>query len=247
MHRIALVYDLFRGWVGGTRPPEKASRIGPTMRRSRVASPHGRERQPKVANPVRCGSRRSRMARLTSLTFALTGLLAVPATSYAGDPLLSGYGGPGGGQQVLLGAHLLHGGGGSGSGGAAGAGHALRAAVPVHVAAPTAIAVPAQRTPATPTPGSTGGARTGAAHRTASRSHRAHHRARAGTTATPSSAVAAPRRVAYPAGPVGGGGLPLTAGDLAVAALALAAMGGLGAWVRRTAAHGGSGGAQAPS
>jgi hypothetical protein len=60
---------------------------------------------------------------------ALTGLLtaATPLTAFAGSPLLSGYGGPGAGEQSIVGSTLLnapHGGGGSGgspgTGGSAG-------------------------------------------------------------------------------------------------------------------------------
>jgi len=43
-------------------------------------------------------------------------LLVIPGVAYAGDSLLSGYGGPGGGEQVVLGSKLLPPGGGSGGG-----------------------------------------------------------------------------------------------------------------------------------
>lgn len=59
----------------------------------------------------------------------LTGLLLAPASSGASSPLLSGYGGPGAGNQVILGSMLLNtpggGSGSSGQGGAGGSGSSL--------------------------------------------------------------------------------------------------------------------------
>lgn len=53
---------------------------------------------------------------LTAAAFALA-----PSLAFAGSPLLSGYGGPGAGEQAILGSTLLGGqGGGSGSGGPSG-------------------------------------------------------------------------------------------------------------------------------
>ena len=43
-------------------------------------------------------------------------LLLIQAPAFAGDSLLSGYGGPGGGEQVVLGSKLLPPGGGKGGG-----------------------------------------------------------------------------------------------------------------------------------
>ena len=55
------------------------------------------------------------MHRILTLTL-LAALLVFPASALAGDTLLSGYGGPGGGEQVVLGAKLLPTGGGKGGG-----------------------------------------------------------------------------------------------------------------------------------
>ncbi len=60
-------------------------------------------------------------------------LLLVPASSWASSPMLSGYGGPGAGNQVILGSMLLNtpgGGGSSSQGGAGGSGSALSAVQP---------------------------------------------------------------------------------------------------------------------
>lgn len=58
----------------------------------------------------------------TTIITALAALVALclPASALAGSPLLSGYGGPGSGEQQLVGAGLV--GGGSGGGGSAGSG-----------------------------------------------------------------------------------------------------------------------------
>jgi len=47
---------------------------------------------------------------------------AAPSVALAGSPLLSGYGGPGTGEQAVIGSTLIGGGGGSGSSGSAGSG-----------------------------------------------------------------------------------------------------------------------------
>src|SRR4051812_22284691 len=57
----------------------------------------------------------SRMRRITFLTLLAAALLLAPAPAFAGDSLLSGYGGPGGGEQVILGSKLLTGKKGDGS------------------------------------------------------------------------------------------------------------------------------------
>jgi hypothetical protein len=174
---------------------------------------------------------RLRMLRLSSLTLATTALLALPAASRASDPLLSGYGGPGGGQQVLLGSHLLGGAGGSG-GGASGS---LRAPASLRASgsAPgggSSSGSTASGRPARSGTGARTGARTGAAHG-----------AHGGTAA----AAGAPRALAYPRRADDAGGFPLSAGEVLAGLLALVAAGGMGAWLRRTATRVGGGGAQA--
>lgn len=60
-------------------------------------------------------------ALVPALALVVCGLL--PPVALAGGPLLSGYGGPGAGEQSILGSTLVGGsGGGSGSGGASGSG-----------------------------------------------------------------------------------------------------------------------------
>src|SRR4051794_10195073 len=77
-----------------------------------------------------------------ALILATFAFLLLAPSSQAADPLLSGYGGPGGGEQVVLGSTLVgagKGGGGSGGGsGSSGGSASLRAS-----AAPVA-ATPAQ-------------------------------------------------------------------------------------------------------
>ncbi len=62
----------------------------------------------------------------SALLFAGVMLVLAPAPALAGSPLLSGYGGPGAGEQVVIGSTLIGGsrGGSSGSGGAGGSGEA---------------------------------------------------------------------------------------------------------------------------
>ncbi|HTA15475.1 MAG TPA: hypothetical protein VK781_11525 [Solirubrobacteraceae bacterium] len=68
-------------------------------------------------------SRKIRIGSALALAGAL--FIAAPATALAGSPLLSGYGGPGAGEQAIVGAALLngpHGGSGSGGSGSSGSG-----------------------------------------------------------------------------------------------------------------------------
>jgi hypothetical protein len=60
----------------------------------------------------------------SALALAAATLVLAPTTAFAGSPLLSGYGGPGAGEQAILGSTLIggsRGGGASGSGGSGGA------------------------------------------------------------------------------------------------------------------------------
>ncbi|MGA9874542.1 MAG: hypothetical protein WBQ21_01910 [Solirubrobacteraceae bacterium] len=67
----------------------------------------------------------NRILRIAS-TLALASFVSVlaPAVAAAGSPLLSGYGGPGGGEQSILGSALLGGAGPDGSSGSGGSGGA---------------------------------------------------------------------------------------------------------------------------
>jgi hypothetical protein len=76
-------------------------------------------------------------------------LLAWPATSQASDPLLSGYGGPGNGEQALLGGELVDDGG---SGGSTAASAPARSAAQTSLAAPTPAAATGPSTAASPSP-----------------------------------------------------------------------------------------------
>src|SRR4051794_19630057 len=92
---------------------------------------------------------------LASITVLLT-LVAAPA-ALANDSLLSGYGGPGNGEQAVLGSQLVRSGGGGGGGGHGGGGNAatgaqpsLRATAPAATGstatAPALSSAPASRT-----------------------------------------------------------------------------------------------------
>src|SRR5512147_3166846 len=76
------------------------------------------------------------MARLPTLAL-LTVLLLVTGRA-AADPLLSGYGGPGGGEQVVLGSTVV--GGSGGSGGSSGSASASLRAAPAPAASPALAA-----------------------------------------------------------------------------------------------------------
>src|SRR6266550_8716644 len=65
----------------------------------------------------RQGSMKTHRRIITSVGLLLTAAACMPATAHA-NPLLSGYGGPGQGNQAILGATLLKGSGGGGSSGA---------------------------------------------------------------------------------------------------------------------------------
>lgn len=64
---------------------------------------------------------------ITALAVTITALsvtagLALPGTAFAGSPLLSGYGGPGAGEQQIVGSGFVGGAGGGGKGGSMGGG-----------------------------------------------------------------------------------------------------------------------------
>jgi hypothetical protein len=65
----------------------------------------------------RQGSMKTHRRIITSVGLLLTAAACMPATAHA-NPLLSGYGGPGQGNQAILGGTLLNGSGGGGSSGA---------------------------------------------------------------------------------------------------------------------------------
>lgn len=157
------------------------------------------------------------MVRAFTLTF-LSLLLLAPSGAFA-DPLLSGYGGPGGGEQVVLGSSLV---GRSGGSSGSGTGDSIRA-TPAPAAAASGTA---------PAPAATG------RHKPTKRSGTGHPKRPA---ASPPAAGAAPATVATGAPPVRAypsrasevGGLPLSAGDLLICLLALVALFFGGAALRR--------------
>jgi hypothetical protein len=144
-------------------------------------------------------------ARIATVTRALALsallLLSLPVGARAADPLLSGYGGPGGGEQVVLGATLV--GPPSGGGTAGGPPEGLRAA--------QSVGGPELTRPAG-SPASTG------------RRHRKSAPNAAGATPAedPSARVpGAPAVRPYPTRAGDAGGLPLPVGDALIGALAL--------------------------
>ena len=140
---------------------------------------------------------------------------AVPAAAHAG-PLLSGYGGPGQGNQAILGSTLLGGGSGGGSTGAGGeTGQAATA---------TSAGALGSGSSATATRGSSGGGH----------SNRGGHAA--GGLRAHYAPPAALKPVSYPAvEPTAGtsGGLSLSAADISFVVLAAAALALTGALTRR--------------
>jgi len=168
------------------------------------------------------------MRRPATTIAALLTLTLAPAAAHAEDPLLSGYGGPGGGEQVVLGSKLIGGDGGSRSmrvkapqRGAATAAPRVSGAAAVAVAAPTAASATGTR---------------------ARRPHKRPRSSRGASAATRRAPVATPTP-ARPLAPVPvaaavatSGGLPLTSKDIVLlaAGLAAAALAGLtAARVRR--------------
>jgi hypothetical protein len=161
------------------------------------------------------------MARV--LIFTLIGvfgcLLCLPVNVYASDPLLAGYGGPGGGEQVVLGSQLS-----GGRGGLSGAAmsRTLRAAAPARSAAVPAagnIVAPALAVV-------TRAANPASGHRSRKPSAR-HHRAARTPPRTPAATVVAtavPERIAYPARAGSAGALPLSGGDVIIVLLAFCAL-----------------------
>jgi hypothetical protein len=172
------------------------------------------------------------MKRLLAFSAVLLAVLTAPTVALAAgdDPLLSGYGGPGSGDQAVLGGGLV-GGGGSGSGGAGSA--SLRAKAP---------SAPVPSSQATSSPGA---ASSGTRPRVTK--HRATKHKRAHTPSLPSTATAAPTSAAGPAklprlapSPVAAdrssaGTLPLSTRDLLLALVVALAIAALAVATRRLA------------
>jgi hypothetical protein len=153
---------------------------------------------------------------------ALLILLALPAAAHATDPLLSGYGGPGGGEQVVLGGGPV-GGGGAGSGGARAAAtgaESLRASSdgrgPGSALAPGAPAKLTDKPQKRKSPSSAASQQKTMPNGT--------------TTSTKTVPIGAPQAVAYPTRAGAVSGLPISAGGVLglVAAIALFVLAALG-------------------
>jgi hypothetical protein len=170
------------------------------------------------------------MLRALSLIFTVA-LVALPGVASASDPLLSGYGGPGGGEQAVLGAETLGGGsGGSGGSGSGGNGSGTgAAATPNESLRATAPAVAQQAAPTTAAP-----KRSTKPHRDGAKkgSGGTVSETAKGAAATP-AAAAAPAVVSYPSRSTEGGGSPLSGGAVLAVLLALAAVVLIGLGLRR--------------
>lgn len=137
----------------------------------------------------------------------------VPAGTGAEGPLLSGYGGPGAGQQAILGSHLIHGGRGGGRGGGAGGSGTSGGG---STASSSGSAASAEGGAATSAPETTSGGEAGGAGAAAHglpRSGGASHARGAGSSshggATPSRQVGSGESTVLAAQPLG-----LTSGDI---------------------------------
>lgn len=142
------------------------------------------------------------------VAFAMAGV--VPSAARAADPLLSGYGGPGSGEQVLLGSTLLPPPGGDGG---------LEARAPAAAGAPmTAAAPPLAAVPQTSQ--SSAKDRGGAVTARRSRDRTASPEQQAGIT----PAGSPPRPATYPTRTADAGGPPFSRDDLLTLLAALSAL-----------------------
>jgi hypothetical protein len=145
------------------------------------------------------------MTRPLIAPLLLAVLLALPVSAHAQGSLLSGYGGPGGGEQTLLGGTLLPAKHGNGSLRAAAARSASPALPPLTARPGGAANAPGTAAPTPSTATSGGAARNGRSSQSGSRS---------GGFASHAVPAASPKPAAGDAG-----GFPLTARDLALLAL----------------------------
>jgi hypothetical protein len=158
------------------------------------------------------------MYRNTLITLLGAALLLVPAQAFAGDSLLSGYGGPGGGEQVILGSKLLTGGGGKG-------GMRQRGATPPAVSRSAPLpsdGAAAGLKPLAAAPAGSAAQRAAAKH-TNSSSSSARKTVRVGAPLTAAPTLAASRASGDAGSPLGGKDLLLVA--LGALALVLTAAG----------------------
>jgi hypothetical protein len=81
--------------------------------------------QPTLLTPMKRNPRLGMTRKIwisSALALATAMLVLAPTTAFAGSPLLSGYGGPGAGEQAILGSTLVGGSAGGGAGGSSGSG-----------------------------------------------------------------------------------------------------------------------------
>jgi hypothetical protein len=174
--------------------------------------------------------------------FVIAVMAVAPGSALAGDPLLSGYGGPGRGEQAVLGDKLLPA-KGSGGGGSLQARPAPKPVAPAPAAGTVGV-----------TPGSVsapsavmGKQTTGSSSRTSGTSRkRAGDRARPHkptttrndtSRATPASAHA-PQLVAYPQAERGTGGLPFSGADAVIGLLGIVVLTFMALGLRRLVSGG---------
>jgi hypothetical protein len=163
-------------------------------------------------------------------TLVLGAVVLLPASSHAADPLLSGYGGPGGGEQVVLGSTMVGGGGNGGDGSSPSVGATDPSQQSLQ--APTSTAVTTMRASGTPR-----GSATHKPHRSAPSSSGAGSATSPNTAAQPAKTArpGAPAVRAYPSRASDAGGLPLSIADVLLGLAALAALVLTGLGLRRLA------------
>ena len=172
------------------------------------------------------------MARVLTLTFLA--VLALPAARAAADPLLSGYAGPGGGEQVVLGVPV----GGSGGRRRIGRIGRLRRACAPRPRSPGRAPRRRRPAPAGLRARRPGQRPSGGSAPSGRRSSSSRHRGTATGTGTPGhrpradAAPGAPPVRAYPSRASDAGGLPLSGGDVLLGVLALVALVAAGAGLR---------------
>jgi len=167
------------------------------------------------------------MTRSLLASVTLAAVLALPVGAHAESSLLSGYGGPGGGEQVLLGGKLLPAKRGDGGLRAASAPRASAPRLTVGPATAGTAAAAARTDPAAagsrskpraPRPSTP--AATNTRHRSAAAAQRPAAPTLRGSDAPPGGLRGEPIRATSPqAASPGPGGLPLTARDLLLLAL----------------------------
>jgi hypothetical protein len=177
--------------------------------------------------------RRAMLCRTTLLPITLLTLLLVPASGQAADPLLSGYAGPGSGEQVVLGGATV-GGGSGGSGGSGTSSSSSTADAADQSLKATTGSAPGASSTTTSSSGS--GTLTQKPQKQSSSSSKATS---SGTTSTSPKAAAtatlagAPAVVAYPTREGEVGSLPITGGGVLLAVIGLAALVLMGLGLRR--------------